>query len=126
MWVMAACSITSRRTRRRCGCSVTTMFRTQQITAPSLVYRICCEQTFLASRLLAVAELTVHDLAADIDERGRALAVARVLFSVAAAIEPIAEKVVQAVPAHEWASLLASRKASREQNERRRALVGPK
>jgi hypothetical protein len=88
---------------------------------------ICCEQTFLASRLLAVAEPTVHDLAADIDERGRAPAVARALFSVAAAIEPIAVKVVQGVPAHERASLLASRKASREQNERHRALVvGPK
>jgi hypothetical protein len=73
------------------------------------------------------AEVRFGSRAVDIDERGRAPAVARALFSVAAAIEPIAEKVVQAVPAHEWASLLASRKASREQNERHRALVvGPK
>lgn len=85
---------------------------------------IALQQRFLAGRLLTAADLLVDDACADIDAKGRALAVARALFSVAADFEPIAEKVIQAMPPHEWASLLASRKASREENERHRAETG--
>jgi len=75
-------------------------------------------QEFLVRHLLTAAAEIADEADMERREDGHALAVHCAIFGVAAAIERIAEKVIDAMPADERAALQASRKAGWEEHKR--------
>jgi hypothetical protein len=99
-------------------------FRRAKFAAPpenailAAAWEVAFTQEFLVRHLLTTAAEIADEADMERREDGHALAVQCAIFAVAAAIERIAEKVIDAIPTHEWAALQASRKACCKENER--------
>ena len=81
-------------------------------------WEVAFTQEFLVRHLLTTAAEIADEAGMERRDDGHALAVQCAIFSVAAAIEGIAEKVIKAMPAGERSALQASRKAGWEEHER--------
>jgi hypothetical protein len=81
-------------------------------------WEVAFTQEFLVRHLLSTAAEIADEADMERREDGHALAVHCAIFGVAAAIERIAEKVINAMPTHERAALQAARMAGREEIER--------